>query len=321
MTGAGPDATLMERVGSARPRPALGYAMTFVAASLLAVNGPVVKALLGSSGLSTMRLTELRTAGAAVFLVVVVAAIAPRRLRVSVREIPFFLLYGGVCFVLVSWLYFVAIDRLPIGIAVPLQFTAPVLVALWAMLVWRRPVRSTVWIALALALAGVLLVSRVWSGFELDGIGVAAAGGAAVALAAYFLIGERAVTQRDPLSLLALAFVFAAVVWAIAQPWWSFPFEALGGSASLGGALAEISLPAWVLVVLMVVPGTIVPFGLELYALRHLPATHVALVAMVEPVAAGVVGWAWLEESIGAVALVGVAVTLAGTTLAQTARR
>ena len=70
----------------------------------------------------------------------------------------------------------------------------------------------------------------------------------------------------------------------------------------------------------MIVLGTIVPFALIVSALRHLPATRVGIVAMLEPVAAAVVAWAWLGESLNAAQLAGGAVVLAGIVLAQTAR-
>ena len=100
--------------------------------------------------------------------------------------------YGVVGFALVTWLYFVAIERLPIGIGLLLEFTAPVLVALWARLVWHEHVRRRVWASLGLALAGLTLVAR--------GLGGRAARHgrrrrralASGALAIYFLAGEHA---------------------------------------------------------------------------------------------------------------------------------
>jgi drug/metabolite transporter (DMT)-like permease len=70
----------------------------------------------------------------------------------------------------------------------------------------------------------------------------------------------------------------------------------------------------------MVVLGTIVPFFLLVSALRHLPATRVGIIAMVEPVVATIVAWAWLDESFAAVQLAGAVVVLAAIVLAQTAR-
>ena len=223
-------------------------------------------------------------------------------------------------FALVQWLYLVAIHRLPIGIGLLLEFTAPVLVALWARYVWREPVRRRVWAALALSLAGLVLVAEIWSGFTLDGLGVAAGLVDAVALAVYFLVGERGVGRRDPTSLVCYALLFAGLFWAITQPWWSFPFGRLSGSTSLHGHLAGRRRPSGCSISGWIVLGTIVPFALSIGALRHLPATTVGIVATFEPVAASVVAWVWLNESLDAAQLVGGLTVLAGIVLAETSR-
>ena len=124
------------------PRPRLGYAMVTGASALFAVNGTVSKVILTEGGISNLRLTELRATGAFAGLAAFVLLAAPRRLRVARDELPLLVVYGIVGFALVQWLYLVAIERLPIGIGLLLEFTAPVLVALWARLVWHEPVRS-----------------------------------------------------------------------------------------------------------------------------------------------------------------------------------
>jgi drug/metabolite transporter (DMT)-like permease len=224
----------------------------------------------------------------------------------------------GLAFV--QLLYFIAIHRLEIGVALLIQYVAPVLIALWARLVLKEPVRRRVWAALILALAGLSLVVDLWSGVALDGIGVVAALASAVTFALYILLAENAVARRDPVSLLALGFTFAAVFWAVVQPWWSFPTEHLNDRVSLDGALLDVTLPVWVLLVGVVFVGTIVPFLLLLAALRHLSATRAGVTAMFEPVAGALVAYALLGESLTATQLVGGAIVLAGILLAQTAR-
>jgi drug/metabolite transporter (DMT)-like permease len=66
--------------------------------------------------------------------------------------------------------------------------------------------------------------------------------------------------------------------------------------------------------------GTIVPFGLLVAALRHITATRAGVMAMLEPVLAIAVAWAWLGESLDVTQLSGAAATLAGISLAQTSR-
>src|SRR5262249_36065579 len=146
-------------------------------------------------------------------------------LHVTWREVPFLAVFGICGLVFVQWLYLLAIHRLEIGIALLIQYLAPLLVALWARFVVHRPVRRRIWLALALALFGLSLVVQIWEGSAtgLNGLGVLAALGGAVAFAAYILLAEHGVKQRDAVSLTAFGFLFGALFFALIQPWWTFP--------------------------------------------------------------------------------------------------
>jgi drug/metabolite transporter (DMT)-like permease len=144
--------------------------------------------------------------------------------------------------------------------------------------------------------------------------------GGAFAYALYVLLAEHVVGDRDPVSLLAWGFLFASVFWAVLVPWWSFPLHILTAETSLGGNLHAAHLPVWLLALWMIALGTIVPFFLLVSALRHLTATRVGIVAMLEPVAGALVAWVWLAEGLGGAQLAGAAVVLAAIVLAQTAR-
>ena len=184
---------------SVHRRPRLGYALTVAAATLFALNGAVSKIALDGSDIGTLRWTELRATGSFVGIAVGLVILAPRRLRIgSRRELGRLALYGVVGFALVQWLYFVAIDRLPIGIGLLFEFTAPVLIALWARFVWHEPVRRRVWPALGLVLVGLSLVAQLWHGLTLDGVGVVAGLLAAGALATFYLMSERLVGTPRP---------------------------------------------------------------------------------------------------------------------------
>lgn len=302
-------------------RPLLGYAMVWTAAILFAVNGTVSKVVLDSAGLSTLELTQVRSTGAFLGFALVLALTRPATFRVGRRELLYLAVFGVTGVAFVQWFYFVAIHRLPIGIALLIQYLAPLIVALWARYVFHAPVRRRIWVALVLALAGLSLIVEVWGGGSaLDGVGVAAALAAAGAFALYILMAEHAVARRDPISVACYGFLFAAVFWFLVQPLWEFPLGRLDESASLLGNLDEVSVPAWLLVGFLIVGGTMASFGLIVSALRHIPATRVGIVAMLEPVAATVVAWAWLGEELGPEQLAGGAVVLAGIVLAQTSR-
>ncbi len=301
-------------------RPALGYAMVLTAATLWALNGSVSKVILTSGGVTAERLTEVRATGA--FLLLFAALLFVRRstLRVSVRELPFLVVFGVCGLASVAWLYFVAIERLEIGIALLIQYIAPVLVALWARYILHEAVRRRIWAALALAIAGLALLVEIWQGVELDGVGLLASLGAAVTFALYILLADHGLRTRSTSSLLAYGFLFASIFWAIVQPWTSFPWALLDDSISLLGRLEGIELPVWLLMAWMVLLGTIIPFGLLVGSLRHITPTRAGVLAMFEPVAGTICAYAWLEEALSAPQLLGAVVVLSAIVIAQTAR-
>jgi len=300
-------------------RPAVGYAMAFSAGTLFAFNGTVSKVIL-KSGLSSLRLTEVRCTGALVGLALIVLAARPDTLRTDRRELVRLILFGVFGVALVQLFYFLAIRRLDIGVSLVIQYLGPLIVALYARFVLKEHVRRRLWLALAAAIAGLTLVVDLWHGVSLDGLGVMWSLCSAVTFAGYMLFAERAVGERDPVSLLCFGFFFASVFWAVAQPWWSFPFDVPARTVSLLGRLSDWHLPVWALILWMVVVGTIIPFFLIVGSMRHISATRAGITAMVEPVVASVAAYAWLDETLSATQLVGGAIVLCGIVLAQSSR-
>ena len=291
--------------------------MAVAAAALFAVNGTVSKLVL-TTGLGSLRLVEIRCLAAAVIFFAIVALRRPASLSIGRRELGFIAGYGIVGVAMVQWLYFMAIARMPVSVALLIEFTAPLLVALWVRFVRKEPVRPRVWLALALVLGGLALVAQVWAGLTLDGVGLLCSVLAALALTAYYLLGERGLARRDPLSLAAWSFAAAAAFWAMLLPWWTFPFHRLATVIEVGRT--GLSLPAGVLVIWVVVLGTVVPFALVLGCIVRIGAARVGLIGTTEPPVAGVVAWLALGETLGLVQVIGALVVLAGIVLAETAR-
>jgi drug/metabolite transporter (DMT)-like permease len=303
----------------AERRPLVGYAMAAGAAALFGVNGSVAKVAI-RSGLPADRLTEIRCAGAFAGLLLLAGLTRARELRVRKRELLFLAAFGVGGVGLVQWTYFEAIGRLPVGIALVIQYVAPLLVALYARFVLREPVRKRVWAALALSLVGLVLVVRLWHGLVFDRLGILAAVGSMVTFAFYLLMAERGIRRRGSVPLLAWGFAFATVFWSATLPWWSYPGGRVTASASLLGRLQHLHLPVFALVLWVIVLGTVVPFVLIVGALRHVPATRVGIVAMLEPVTATLLAWLWLRETLAPVQLLGAVVVLVGIGVAQSAR-
>ena len=293
--------------------------MVAVAATLFAINGIVSKVIL-ASGIDSQQLTEVRCAGALLGLMLIGLATSPATLPLRRAELPLIVALGIGGLALVQWSYFFAIHRIAIGVALVIQFVGPILVALWARFAYHEHVRARIWAALALALVGLVLMVEVWETHRPNAAGLTAAAVAAVTYAGYILLAERGVRRRDPISLSAWGFFFATLFWSILAPWWRFPGERVGEHTSLLGNLASHHLPVWALMLWMVVLGTIVPFALVASALRRISATRAGITAMLEPVVAIVIAWAWLGESLNPVQVSGAAVTLAGVSLALSSR-
>lgn len=293
--------------------------MYLLVAFLFALNGSFSKAIL-EAGISPVRLTEIRNAGAVILLLAVVLATRPAGLRVQRSEIPFLVAYGLIAFGMTQMLYFLTISRLPVGIGTLLIFLAPVIVALWLRFGRRTTSGSGIWWALALVVAGLGLVSQVWSGAKLDTLGIIAGLATAVSLSIYLLLGEVGVRRRDVVSLTFWGFAIATVMWSVVAPWWSYPWEVLGSSADfLDGRVTGV--PVWSLVVWMITLGTVVPFLLVVGSLQRIGAQRAGILGTTEPVWAALLAFIILGETITGIQAVGGLIVLAGIVVAEVSVR
>ncbi|MEP7035636.1 MAG: EamA family transporter [Dermatophilaceae bacterium] len=302
-----------------RVRSSSGALLAIAAAVLFAVNGNVSKVAL-LNGISSLQLVSVRSAGTALILLGITALTKPAALRVGRRELAFLVLYGVTGIAMVQWLYFVALQRMPVGIALLFEYTAPLMVVLWVRFVQKQPVKSRLWLGLAFALTGLAMVAQFWKGMTLDPVGLISALGAGAALACYYLMGAHGQRERDPISLMGFSFGFSAVLWAVVSPWWTFPGSLLGRTVDLPGALPG-SAPLWAIITWIIVLGTVAPFLLVLLAVGHLGPARVGLIGMLEPVGAGIIAWVLLGESLNTAQVVGSAIVLVGIVLAETARQ
>src|SRR3954449_1662572 len=313
--------TPLTLLGVTRRNPTLGLALVLVAALLFVQNAGVSRVAL-RAGVDPASLTTLRVTGTVLVLLVVAAVARRDALRPPRGRMALLLLAHGLFGVAaLQWTYFVAIDRLPVGMALLLEYQAPLLVALWARFVQREQVRRRIWLGLGLAWGGLAAATGIWRGLHVDGIGILAGVGAALCFATYFLIGEHGVGLLDPLRVVLWSFLCAAVALNLVHPMTSVPAGLLEDRVSLLGRLGSHTAPVWALLAWIVVVGTVLPFGVELFALRHLRATTVTMVAMLEPIGVSALGWVWFAESLDAVAVVGAAAVVAGIAVAQSARR
>lgn len=296
----------------------MGYLYGFLAALLFGANGSVTKVILGS-GLDPLQVTQLRTLGTCLIAGAILLLVDRSAFRLSWRQVGVMAILGVVGVALLQATYAFAIERLPVGIALLLEYLAVLIVALVAFFFLKEKVRSRVWVAIACVLVGLAIVAQIWAS-TLDALGVVMALGAAVTLAIYFLIGERQVAATSPLAVAFWTSGFAALFWAPFSGWWHIDVGVFAHSVSLEGNLSEVVVPLWVPFAWLIILGSFMPFLLSFAALGRLKATAGGIVASSEIVFAFAVAWLWLGEALTAFQIVGAAIVVVGIVLAQTAR-
>jgi drug/metabolite transporter (DMT)-like permease len=282
----------------------LGYALAATAASLWAINASIASELM-DRGLGWAPLSQLRVAGAFVLLVAALALVRRDLLRVERAAVPELAVLGVFALAPVQATYFLAIDRLEIGVAVTIQYLAPLLVLLWLKLWLRRRIASGLWYAVALSVAGCALAVQAHEAGSLDALGAFVALGSAFTFATYMVLSERAGAHHSPFTTLTWGFGFATLAWGIAQPWWLFPFDELGSPRD---ALLASGV---------VVLGTLLPFLAMVAALALIPAPRAGVVATLEPVLAAVFAWILVGEALAAVQVLGMALVVSGVVWVQ----
>lgn len=296
-----------------------GEILALAGAVAFAFNGIVAKLVL-TSGLSSMRLTQVRCGGAFLILGAYVFFRYRDRLRTTKQELPWLAAYGLVGFMAVQAFYFVAIARMHVSIGLIIEFTAPIWIVMWLRYVMKKYVPPLMWISISMAFGGLLLIAQVWKGQTLDPIGVSAALVDAIALAIYFLLGEKLTRTRDAETLSVYGFGFASLGLLILMPIWDYPVGIFTQSINLQGILADYNVPGWVLIAWIILMGTIAPYLLVVNGIKLLSASTASVMGMAEPVLAGIFAWIWISEKWNVVQLIGGVVVIIGIILADRAR-
>jgi inner membrane transporter RhtA len=224
------------------------------------------------------------------FAAVVLMAIARPRLRGRSRIDLALLVAFGVLLAGMNTAFYEAIDRLPLGVAVTIEFLGPLTVAT----IFSRRRRDLIWIALAAA--GVASFAGIPGGASLDGAGLAFAFAGAVCWGTYVLVAKRVGRTWEGSEGLAAAMLVAALALA--------PFGIVSGGVGLVDPVLLL-LAAGVGVF-----SAAIPFALELHALRRLTATSYGVLTSLEPAVAGAAGLVLLGQRPGLAAIVAAALVV-----------
>ena len=285
-----------------------GYAMVVTAAVCWGVMATVAKLLFRDRGVDPLILVVVRAYLATLTLFLVLGLLCPARLRIGRRDVWSAVVVGVVGLAMNNFFYFQALHLTSVATALLLQYQAPILVALYAVLVQRERLRGRIFLAMALALLGCGLVVRAYDLALLrpNLLGVLAGLGGACGFAFYILASRSALRTLNAWTLLTYAYFSAALTWTVVVPPWQL--LSFGFDWGIWGAFLAVATI-----------GTVVPFGLFISGLKFLPPTQASIVSMLEPVVAAVVAYFLLGETLIPLQILGGALVLAGVVMVQTA--
>ena len=288
------------------------YLLLVSAALLYSFSGIVAKWVM-EAGLSPWRLTEVRTTGSLLALLIYLLIKGRLHLlRPAKGELPLLGLFGVIGIAAVQSFYFFSILRLHVSIALIIEFTAPIWIVLYLRFVKKVRIANSMWLGLAAAFIGLILVGEVWKGLTLNGLGVISAFLDALSLAAYFVVGRALGRRRSNDTMLVWGFGITALLFAVLQPWWSFPFSIFKAGINLNGYFSGRHLPGWLLIAFIILFGTVLPYLCVLGGINALSPQVASIIGMLEPVLAGVFGWVLLKETFTTIQLIGAGIVLVG---------
>ncbi len=296
-----------KRIREAAPSTTvLGFLAIAAAAALWAVAAVAARDLF-DRGLDPIELTASRSWIAVLGLGVLAwgsKAPAPERGK------PLVAIALGLSIALVNTTYYLAIDRLPVAIAIVLQYTAPALVVAWTAIGARRRPAPEVLGAVVASAFGIVLVSELIGADvgSIDGLGILLGLASAVLFAGYTVLSESAGSVYGVQGALFRGFVAASVFWVIVFAFRGWP----------AGLFEPENIPG---VLFVGIGGTLAPFLLYLWGVQQVKAERASIAATLEPVLAAIVAWIWLSQELSGIQIIGGVLVVASVLALQIRRQ
>jgi drug/metabolite transporter (DMT)-like permease len=228
--------------------------------------------------------------------------------------------FGLVAVAGVQAFYFASLSRIPVGVALLLEYLGPALLLGWIRFVQRKPVTRTAAVGAAVAVVGLACVVEVWSGLSLDVLGVLFGLAAACCQAFYFVFADQGADGDDvpdPLGVIAYGMVIGALMMTVIARPWEIDWGILAGDAAMG----DLTVPAPVLLGWVVLIATVFAYLTGVVSVRRLSPQVAGVVACLEAVVATVLAWVLLNEHLSTPQILGGALVLGGAFIAQSSRQ
>lgn len=242
-----------------------------------------------------------------VFVVLFLSLAATNRslLRISLSDIPYFLIFGFFGVAVLQFTYLFTISQTNVATAVFLEYLAPVLSALYGMVFLRERPHYFKIIALFLAVSGGMLIVNGSPGGSLtvNRAGLISGLLSAAAFAFYSIYSKKGLARHNPWTVLTYGSAAGSMYWSFYLPPWQ--------------AMAGHSITNWLFFMYIVVFATILPYGFFILGLKYLDPVKAGIISTLEPVIAAVVAWLFLHEALFPLQVLGGALVCAAVIMVQ----
>ncbi|SBS72904.1 conserved membrane hypothetical protein [uncultured Mycobacterium sp.] len=289
---------------------AIGSAFTF------GMSGPFAKSLM-EAGWSPTAAVTARLAGGALVMAVFATIVKPDWIQEARAHARTVVAYGLVPIAGAQLCYYNAVAHLSVGVALLLEYTAPILVVGWIWGTTRRRPRAMTLAGVALAVAGIMLVLNIFAGgAHINATGIAWGLAAAICAACYFMMSDEVSADGSGLNSITLAaggLVVGAIAVGLLGLTGVMPLTFTANHVDVAG----LTVPWWVPVVMLAVVATAVAYTLGISGVARLRPSFASLVGLGEVLFAVLSAWVLLGEAVTVTQAVGGVVVLLGLALAR----
>ena len=293
----------------------LGLLFAVGSAFAFGSSGPFAKSLM-EAGWSPTAAVTARLAGGALVMAIFATIVKPDWLREAMQHGRTVVAYGLIPIAGAQLCYYNAVSHLSVGVALLLEYTAPILVVGWLWASTRRRPSTLTLTGVALAVAGITLVLNVFSGAHINVIGVGWALAAAVCAACYFLMSDKVGADGEGLNPVTLAtggLVVGTAAVALFGVAGVMPLTFTTNDAVIAGLTTSWVVPV---IALGLIP-TAIAYTLGIMGIARLKPRFASLVGLSEVMFAVLAAWVLVGEAITATQAVGGAIVLVGLALAR----
>jgi len=313
-TATGPDQAILPGRHTTPGRHGAGLAVAVLSAASFGLSGSLARSLL-DLGWSPAGVVAVRILGAFAVLLVPCLLALRRMTPPTGRQWGRLVAYGVVAVALAQLCYFSAVQYLSVGVALLLEYLAPVLLIFWHWISSGQRPRASVFLGAALAVLGLVFVLDLRSGVTLNPVGVLWGLGAAVCLCAYFVLaeGNSSGTAVGPLLMTTVGAGVGALVILAVGVTGVLPLVTRTGTTVLAGA----QVGWWLPVLLLIGISAVLAYLTGIVAVRRLGSSIASFVSLTEVIFAVVFALVLLSQQPSVSQLVGGALVLAGIAVVQ----